>query len=53
MHVAAGRGRIVLPAPLASAADSQTVPVFLLDHDSIAPVQRIEFTIEVPQARPG
>ena len=53
VHVAGGRGRIVLPAPLASAADSQTLPVFLLDHDSSAPVQRIEFTIETPQARPG
>lgn len=53
VHVAGGRGRIVLPAPLASAADSQTVPVFLLDHDSSAPIQRIEFAIEAPQARPG
>lgn len=53
VHIAGGRGRIVLPAPLASAADSQTVPVFLLDHDSSAPVQRIEFTIETPRAGPG
>src|SRR6185503_19231183 len=37
VSVTGGRGRIAVPTPLASAADSQPISVFLLDHDSAQP----------------
>jgi len=53
VSVTGGRGRIAVPTPLASAADSQPISVFLLDHDSAQPSQRVEFAIGVPDTRPG
>ena len=47
------RGRITVPAPLASAADSQPVSVFLLDHDSAQPAQRLVFSVSLASTRPG